>query len=189
MINLRNSSIFFFFLFLVVPKASTFQHFRLISPFLFRKRALSIEISPYLARFTPKVPETRRNMPPKCPKVPETTPKCPKLPPKCPFSPPKCPKLAETCPQSAPKCQAKIKALGGRFDKERRRWYVPAGLSLAPFRDYLRAPEPTYIELDMSTRPAQRAELKALGAGYDAQRKRWYVPAGRDVAPFRRWLT
>ena len=28
--------------------------------------------------------------------------------------------------------QAKIKALGGRFDKERRRWYVPAGLSLAP---------------------------------------------------------
>ena len=79
--------------------------------------------------------------------------------------------------------------LGGRFDKERRRWYVPAGLSLAPFQQYLRAPEPTYIELDMSTRPAQRAELKALGAGYDAQRKRWYVPAGRDVAPFRRWLT
>ena len=35
---------------------------------------------------------------------------------------------------------------------------MPAGLSLAPFRDYLRAPEPTYIELDMSTRPAQRAE-------------------------------
>ena len=41
-------------------------------------------------------------------------------------------------------------------------------------------------ELDMSTRPAQRAELKALGARYDTQRKRWYVPAGRDVAPFRR---
>ena len=85
--------------------------------------------------------------------------------------------------------QVKIKGLGGRFDKERRRWYVPAGLSLAPFQQYLRAPEPTYIKLDMSTRPAQRAELKALGAGYDAQRKRWYVPAGRDVAPFRRWLT
>ena len=41
---------------------------------------------------------------------------------------------------------------------------MPAGLSLAPFQQYLRAPEPTYIELDMSTRPAQRAELKALGA-------------------------
>ena len=36
--------------------------------------------------------------------------------------------------------QAKLKALGGRFDKERRRWYVPAGLSLTPFREYLRAP-------------------------------------------------
>ena len=42
---------------------------------------------------------------------------------------------------------------------------MPAGLSLAPFRDYLQAPEPTYIELDMSTRPAQRAELKALVGG------------------------
>ena len=41
--------------------------------------------------------------------------------------------------------QAKIKGLGGRFDNERRRWYVPAGLSLAPFQQYLRAPEPTYI--------------------------------------------
>jgi len=71
----------------------------------------------------------------------------------------------------------------------RRRWYVPAGLSLAPFRDYLQDPEPTYLELDLSTRPAQRAELKALGARYDTQRKRWYVPAGRDVTPFRRWLT
>ena len=38
---------------------------------------------------------------------------------------------------------------------------MPAGLSLslAPFRD-------------LSTRPAQRAELKALGARYDTQRKR-----------------
>jgi hypothetical protein len=83
--------------------------------------------------------------------------------------------------------QATIKALGGRFDKERRRWYVPAGLSLAPFRDYLQPPEPTYLELDLSTRPAHRAELKALGARYDTQRKRWYVP--RDVTQFRRWLT
>ena len=65
---------------------------------------------------------------------------------------------------------------------------MPAGLSLAPFRDYLRAPEPTYIELDMYERPAQqlaqRAKLKALGAKYDSQRQRWYVPAGWDVAPF-----
>ena len=84
--------------------------------------------------------------------------------------------------------QAKIKALGGRFDKGRRRWYVPAGLSLAPFRDYLRVPVPTYIELDLSTRPAQRARGKALGAKYDTQKQRWYVPAGCDMAPFGQWL-
>ncbi len=48
----------------------------------------------------------------------------------------------------------------------------------------------TYIELDMSTRPAQRAERKALDARYDTQRQRqrWFVPAGRDMAHFGRWL-
>ena len=39
----------------------------------------------------------------------------------------------------------------------------------------------TYIELDMSTRPAQRAERKALGARYDTQRQRWLPSVlGRD---------
>ena len=62
--------------------------------------------------------------------------------------------------------QAKIKALGGRFDKERRRWYVPAGLSLAPFQQYLRAPGPTDIELDISTRPAlQSSRSQAVSLG------------------------
>ena len=84
--------------------------------------------------------------------------------------------------------RAKIKALGGRFDNIKRRWYVPAGLSLAPFREYMRAPAPTYIEHDMRARPAQRARLKALGAKYDEQRQRWYVKAGAELAPFAEWL-
>ena len=85
--------------------------------------------------------------------------------------------------------QAKVKALGGRFDKERKRWYIPTGLSLAPFQEYLRPPEPTFIEIDMRNKPAQRKEIAALGGKFDRQRQRWYVPAGQSVAPFAKWLT
>ena len=84
--------------------------------------------------------------------------------------------------------QAKVYALGGRFDKERKRWYIPAGLSLAPFHEYLRPPEPTYIEIDMRDKPAQRKQIQVLGGKFDVQRQRWYVPAGQSVAPFAKWL-
>ena len=40
----------------------------------------------------------------------------------------------------------------------------------------------TYIELDLRTRPALRAEVKALGAKFDAERKRWYLSAGVELA-------
>lgn len=62
--------------------------------------------------------------------------------------------------------QAKVYALGGRFDKEHKRWYIPAGLSLAPFQEYLRPPEPTYIEIDMRYMPAQQKQIRALGGKF-----------------------
>ena len=86
------------------------------------------------------------------------------------------------------KLNRKVYALGGRFDKERKRWYIPAGLSLAPFQSYLRPPEPTYIEVNMRNRPTQRAQVRALGAKFDEQRGLWFVPAGCSVAPFAEWL-
>jgi len=36
---------------------------------------------------------------------------------------------------------------------------------------------------------AEKNECKALGARWDADRKKWYVPAGQDLAPFTRWLS
>ena len=68
---------------------------------------------------------------------------------------------------------------------------IPAGLSLAPFQEYLRLrpPEPTYIEIDMRNKPAQCAQISALGGGkFDRQRQRWYVPAGQSVKAFAKWL-
>ena len=35
---------------------------------------------------------------------------------------------------------------------------------------------------------AEKNECKALGARWDADRKKWYVPAGQDLTPFTRWL-
>jgi hypothetical protein len=34
----------------------------------------------------------------------------------------------------------------------------------------------------------QKDEAKALGARWDREAQSWYVPAGRDPAPFQRWL-
>jgi hypothetical protein len=35
---------------------------------------------------------------------------------------------------------------------------------------------------------AEKDEAKRLGARWDAANKKWYVPAGTDVAPFARWV-
>lgn len=34
---------------------------------------------------------------------------------------------------------------------------------------------------------AQKDAAKALGARWDAAAKKWYVPAGKDIAPFAQW--
>jgi hypothetical protein len=34
---------------------------------------------------------------------------------------------------------------------------------------------------------AQKEAAKALGARWDAARKKWYVPAGKDIALFSQW--
>ena len=44
--------------------------------------------------------------------------------------------------------------------------------------------EDTYL----TTQYRDREAVKALGARWDAAQKSWYVPAGRDLAPFTNWL-
>jgi len=36
---------------------------------------------------------------------------------------------------------------------------------------------------------AQKDAAKALGARWDPATKKWYVPAGKDMAPFAHWLS
>src|SRR5262245_17315156 len=40
----------------------------------------------------------------------------------------------------------------------------------------------------LTTSYKDRDQVKALGARWDPDEKRWYVPSGRDLAPFDRWL-
>lgn len=40
----------------------------------------------------------------------------------------------------------------------------------------------------LTTTLRDREAVKALGARWDSVRKRWYVPAGRDLTPFASWL-
>ena len=43
-------------------------------------------------------------------------------------------------------------------------------------------------ETYLTTAFKDRAEVKALGARWDPERRQWYVPSGRDLAPFEAWL-
>lgn len=43
---------------------------------------------------------------------------------------------------------------------------------------------PTYLNVEY----AQRGAVKALGAKWDAEARKWFVPEGRDLAPFDAWL-
>lgn len=43
----------------------------------------------------------------------------------------------------------------------------------------------TYLNVSF----AQKDEAKALGARWDALKKKWFVPAGKDVGLFAKWQT
>lgn len=42
--------------------------------------------------------------------------------------------------------------------------------------------------VDLDVPFAEKDEAKALGARWDPQAKTWYVPEGKETAPFERWL-
>ena len=109
-----------------------------------------------------------------------------------------------------------VKALGAKFNREEKQWYVPKGESLAPFEKWLKpqeqqamaAMEPPAPEKQTAEKQAaapthetlaehktylalpfnENQVAKALGAKFDPQEKLWYVPEGTDLKPFEKWL-
>lgn len=43
---------------------------------------------------------------------------------------------------------------------------------------------PTFLEVQFK----DKDQAKALGARWDGTAKKWYVPAGKELAPFNAWL-
>ena len=44
--------------------------------------------------------------------------------------------------------------------------------------------EKTYLNVPY----AEKDEAKALGAWWDKDAKKWYVPEGKDKEPFKKWI-
>ena len=110
-----------------------------------------------------------------------------------------------------------VKALGAKFNPAEKQWYVPKGESLAPFEKWLKpqeqqavaamkAPQDTPTQQAPATAepptPEKLAERKTylalpyeecqsgkkLGAKWDPKEKLWYVPEGKDLKPFEKWM-
>jgi hypothetical protein len=75
------------------------------------------------------------------------------------------------------------KALGAKFDGNKRQWYIPKGEDMTKF-DKWRTP-PTYIYCPIH----EKDQAKRLGAEYDPIRRQWYVPHGEDLKKFAKWRT
>lgn len=95
-----------------------------------------------------------------------------------------------------------VKALGARWDRQERRWYVPHGIDPAPFAKWA-ATSPAGQQTSQgqksieSTREArhylavpygEHQAAKAAGALWDKAAKSWYVGLNGDSEKLKRWL-
>lgn len=103
------------------------------------------------------------------------------------------------------------KALGAKWDKEAKSWYVPEGTDPAPLAKWEKSAEKAVPAAHRATAPepaaatppptpaakqdrlylavpyAEREAAKAAGARWDRHRKSWYVAADADQAAVARW--
>lgn len=90
------------------------------------------------------------------------------------------------------------KALGARWDKEKKSWYIPPGVNQAPFEKWLNSPvnqaqavnttEPAADKILIDVPYREKNDARALGARWDKEQKSWYIPAGTNAALFARWM-
>lgn len=48
--------------------------------------------------------------------------------------------------------------------------------------------EKAYGNLLLEVPYSEKEEAKALGAWWDPEIRKWYVPSGKDINPFRKWI-
>lgn len=74
-----------------------------------------------------------------------------------------------------------VKALGARWDKDAKKWFVPESAFTEEFARWL----PKYLNVPF----ASRNDAKAMGAMWDPVAQKWYIPANIvDITPFAKWM-
>ena len=92
------------------------------------------------------------------------------------------------------------KSLGGRWDGDERKWYITVDMNVEPFARWMNdgddgrdseneesasgGGEKIYLNCPFD----DKDECKKLGARWDSDARKWYVPAGKDTAPFAKWI-
>ena len=76
-----------------------------------------------------------------------------------------------------------VKSLGAQWDVDKKKWYVPPRVDLAPFHRWNWGKKITLLcPFD------EKDEAKARGARWDPGDKSWYVTDNMDLEPFKQWL-
>ena len=87
------------------------------------------------------------------------------------------------------------KELGANWNPDTRKWHVSAGLDLRSFEKWSPKVDGKYIASSMTyddiaylkTTFQEKDEVKALGAWWDTNKKKRYVPSGKSLRPFLKW--
>ncbi len=91
------------------------------------------------------------------------------------------------------------KSLGARWDRDKKKWYVPKGVNPSPFKKWVisfeeasaknRDIKKIEAESYLNVPYADKDKIKSIGGRWDNDRKQWYVPRGTDITPFKNWIT
>ena len=82
-----------------------------------------------------------------------------------------------------------VKALGARFDGNKKAWYVPSGKDTAPFAQWIngngtKSVKKVYLKVPFG----DKDQVKALGARWDGDKKSWYIMSNTDTSKFKQWM-
>ena len=82
-----------------------------------------------------------------------------------------------------------VKALGARWDGNKKSWYVPSGKDTAPFAKWIngngtKSVKKIYLKVPFD----DKNQVKALGARWDGDKKSWYIMSNADTSKFKQWM-
>ena len=89
------------------------------------------------------------------------------------------------------------KALGAKWDKDEKSWYIPPGVNQTPFEKWINSPVnqaqsvtdeiPATEKILIDVPFKEKNDARALGARWDKEEKSWYIPEGVNTVLFERW--